>query len=54
MNHHGRSGYGAVTNDPDYRSYQGELNVYQRTLGSITFYKSIVFVRKKEAEEMPS
>jgi len=54
LNLHGRSGYGAVTNDPDYRSYQGELNVYQRTLGSITFYKSIVFVRKKEAEEMPS
>jgi hypothetical protein len=52
MNLHGRSGYGMVANDPDYQSYRRELNVYQRTLGSITFYKSLAFVRKKEAEEM--
>jgi demethylmacrocin O-methyltransferase len=54
LNLHGRSGYGTLANDPDYPSYKGELNVYQRTLGSITFYKSVAFVRKEEAVEMPS
>jgi hypothetical protein len=52
LNLRGRSGYGILANDPDYGSYKGELNVYERTLGSITFYKSIAFVRKKEADEM--
>jgi demethylmacrocin O-methyltransferase len=52
QNLHGRSGYGTVANDPEYPSYRGELNVYQRTLGEISFYKSIAFVRKKSAEEM--
>ncbi|HKI32090.1 MAG TPA: hypothetical protein VKA46_09490 [Gemmataceae bacterium] len=52
LNVHGRSGYGTLANDPDYPSYKAELNVYERTLGSITFCKSIAFVRKKEADEM--
>ncbi len=52
INLRGRSGYGTVANDPEYRSYKSELNIYQRSLGSITFYKSIAFVRKKEADEM--
>jgi demethylmacrocin O-methyltransferase len=52
LNLHGRSGYGAVANDPEYPSYRGELNVYQRTVDEICFYKSIAFVRKKTAGEI--
>jgi hypothetical protein len=52
VNFHGRSGYGTPRNDPDYRPWQGELNVYERTIASLTFYKSIAFVQKKEADEM--
>ena len=52
LNLHGRSGYGTPRNDPEYAALQRDFNVYQRTLGSITFYKSIAFVRKKEPDEM--
>jgi hypothetical protein len=49
LNLHGRSGYGTVRNDPEYAGLEPELNVYQRTVESITFYKSIAFVRKNES-----
>jgi hypothetical protein len=52
LNLHGRSGYGTPRNDPEYAALQRDFNVYQRTLGSITFYKSIAFVRKKATDEM--
>jgi hypothetical protein len=52
LNLHGRSGYGLPRNDPNYASFREELGLYERTLGSITFYKSIVFVQKKDADEM--
>jgi demethylmacrocin O-methyltransferase len=51
LNLHGRSGYGTPANDPDYPSLRGELNAYQRTLGSITFSKSIAFAQKRDADE---
>jgi hypothetical protein len=51
LNLHGRSGYGTLSNDPEQAAVRRELNVYQRTLDSITFYKSIAFVQKKGAEE---
>jgi demethylmacrocin O-methyltransferase len=52
VNLHGKSGYGRPCNDPYYSVLIGELNVYERTIESLTFYKSIVFVRKKGADEI--
>jgi demethylmacrocin O-methyltransferase len=51
INLHGKSGYGSLRNDPEKRSIVPSLNYYQQTIESITFYKSIAFVRKKEAED---
>jgi hypothetical protein len=45
----GKSGYGQVENDPDYAALAGGLNLYEKTLESITFYKSIAFIKKKDA-----
>jgi hypothetical protein len=52
VNLHGRSGYGLPRNDPEYAALRLDWNVYERTIDSITFYKSIAFVQKKEAGEM--
>jgi demethylmacrocin O-methyltransferase len=53
LNLHGRSGYGTLGNDPEAAAVRKVLNVYERTVGSITFYKSIAFVQKREADELP-
>jgi SAM-dependent methyltransferase len=50
VNLHGKSGYGTPINDPEFRALQRSLTDLQRTIESITFYKSIVFVRKKGAD----
>jgi hypothetical protein len=52
LNLHGRSGYGKLWNDPEYHSLRLGLNVYERMIESITFYKSIAFVQKKRAAEI--
>jgi hypothetical protein len=52
VNIHGRCGYGILKNDPAYESFAPDLNVYQRTIESITFFKSIVFVRKKGTDQI--
>src|SRR5881275_2434066 len=52
LNLHGRSGYGKLWNDPEYHSLRLGLNVYEQTIESITFYKSIAFVKKKRAGEI--
>jgi hypothetical protein len=44
----GKSGYGRVENDPEFAKLEKDLTPLQRTLESITFYKSIAFIRKKE------
>jgi hypothetical protein len=49
LNLHGRSGYGSLKNDPAQAAVWQEMNVYQRTVESITFYKSLVFVQKQDA-----
>jgi hypothetical protein len=50
LNLRGKSGYGCPRNDPLYSTLIGELTVYERTIESLTFYKSIVFVKKKGEE----
>jgi hypothetical protein len=52
LNLHGRSGYGKLLSDPEYFSLRLGLNVYERMIESITFYKSIAFVQKKRAAEI--
>jgi hypothetical protein len=48
LNLHGRSGYGLLVNDPEHAALNPDLNVYQRTIESIIFYKSIAFVQKRK------
>jgi hypothetical protein len=47
INLNGKSGYGRIENDPEYQTLASRLNLYERTLESLTFYKSIVFIQKK-------
>jgi hypothetical protein len=54
LNVHGRSGYGMMKNDPDHEALERNLNVHQRTIDSISFYKSLAVVRKKESGESES
>ena len=49
INLYGNGGLGDVRNIPDYPKFKDQLNVYQRTIESITYYPSIIFVRKKNA-----
>jgi demethylmacrocin O-methyltransferase len=51
MNLHGKSGYGVLKNDPEAGRLRGSLSHLQKTIDSITFYKSIAFISKKVAEE---
>jgi hypothetical protein len=50
LNLNGKSGYGRMENDPDYQEFQGKLTLFQKTVDSIAFYKSIVFIKKKEPQ----
>jgi hypothetical protein len=48
MNLRGESGYGMLENDPNHAALMGDLTLFQRTVESVTFYKSIVLVKKKK------
>jgi hypothetical protein len=53
---HGKSGYGELSNDPEFRSLQRSLNIYQATVESITLYRSLALVHKRpdDLRRLPS
>jgi hypothetical protein len=51
LNLDGKSGYGRLENDPDYPALQGKLTLFQRTVESMSFYKSLVLIEKKKQEK---
>jgi len=54
LNLNGKSGYGKLENDPEYEKLRVKMNLFERTLESITFYKSMVFIKKKETDHESS
>lgn len=46
VNLYGVGGLGDIRNHSSYESLKDKLSIYQRTVESMTFYKSIVFIRK--------
>jgi predicted O-methyltransferase YrrM len=50
VNLHGRSGYGLLANDD--AAADLDLGLYERTVESVSFFKSIVFIRRRPRERV--